>query len=201
MQNLETRPVQMEEEDLIQRTLSGDQEAFGELIQTYKDSLFDMAYRILGNRADAEDILQDAFLTAYRHLSEFQHQARFSTWMYTIVLNRVRNHLRHQKVIRWRSLDGRRFRHEDERPPEVPDKGPSIQTLAENKLELEALRKEVARLPALYQSMFILHYFQGMPLDDVARRLNRPIGTVKVYLHRGRKLLYKRLALRSSSLG
>ena len=194
MLTLEAIPTTTAEEDvLIQQTLQGDRDAFTPLLLKYKDQLFDMAYRILHNRAEAEDVLQDAFLDAYRHLGNFNHKARFSTWVYSIVLNRVRNRLRHNKVVHWTSLDGAPSQDEDYRVPETPDKEPSIIRGLEHKLELERVQAEVQLLPALYQSIFIMHYFQDMPLNEVSGRLGRPIGTIKVYLHRARKLLYKRL--------
>src|SRR4051812_14120109 len=85
----------------ISQTLAGDIDAFGNLVNRYRDQLFELACRILGSRTDAEDVLQDAFLEAYRHLGDFQHKSRFSTWLYSIVLNRVRNRLRQNKVLRW----------------------------------------------------------------------------------------------------
>src|SRR5437016_5868170 len=106
MQTIDVSPTYAEEDKLIEQTLAGDQNAFTPLVMKYKDPLFDLARRILRDRGDAEDVLQDAFLDAYRHLANFNHRSRFSTWLYSIVLNRVRNHLRHNKVIRWSSLDG-----------------------------------------------------------------------------------------------
>ena len=194
MQTLEALPTYAEEDEIIRQTLQGDCNTFSRLILKYKDSLFDLACRILGNRTEAEDVVQDAFMEAYRHLSEFNHQSRFSTWVYSIVLNRIRNHLRHNKVIRWSSLDVPIINRDDFKPPEMPERGPSMLSVLEDKLELEKVRKEVSFLPALYQSIFILHYFQDMSLEQVSERLNRPLGTVKVYLHRARKLLYKRLS-------
>jgi len=192
MRYLSTSASALEEKEIIERTLAGDRNAFALLLQKYQVSLFDMACRILGNRADAEDVLQDAFLEAYRHLADFNHEARFSTWLYSIVLNRVRNHLRHAKIIRWRSLDGSPVPRDDARAPEMPEKGPPFHLVMEHELELEALKREVRTLSPLYQSIFVLHYFQDMSLEEVSRRLNRPLGTVKVYLHRARKILYKR---------
>jgi len=186
-------PTLAEEDEIISRTLKGDREAFTSLILKYKDSLYDMACRILGNRTEAEDVLQDAFLEAYKHLPDFNHRSRFSTWVYSIVLNRVRNHLRHNKVIRWSSLDIQETDREDYRPPEFAEKGPSFHSVMENKFELDSIKKEVKNLPTLHQAIFVLHYFQDMSLDEVAKKLSRPVGTVKVYLHRARKLLYKRL--------
>ena len=182
------------DDDLIRRTLQGESAAFTQLMAKHKDSLFDMACRILGNRTEAEDVLQDAFLDAYRHLPEFRHKARFSTWVYSIVLNRVRNHLRHNKIIRWSSLDIQSTNGEEHyKVPELAERGVSFVTILEHKLELEKVQQAVQFLPTLYQSIFILHYFQKLSLEEVSVRLGRPIGTVKVYLHRARKLLYKRL--------
>jgi len=198
MKNSQMPSQSTKDDEIIRRTLAGDKNAFAELMLKYKDSLFDMACRILGNRSEAEDVLQEAFLEAYRHLSEFNHQARFSTWLYSIVLNRVRNNLRHAKIIRWRSLDGYDSPRDEEKPPEFAEPGPSASKVLEHRLDLEALKKEVSLLQPLYQSIFILHYFQDLPLEEVSRRLNRPIGTIKVYLHRARKELYKKLKLTDS---
>jgi RNA polymerase sigma-70 factor (ECF subfamily) len=189
------KPLQeWHDDNLIRETLAGNSEAFGHLIRKYKDSLYDLACRILGNPEEAEDVLQDALLEAYRHLGGFKHEARFSTWLYSIVLNRVRNRLRRNKTIRWHSLDAPRSPREDAPPMEMPDKSPSIPVLTEYKLTLEAVEKAVQTLPLEYRSIFILHYMQNMSLQDVANRLGRPIGTVKVYLHRARKLLYRRFS-------
>lgn len=194
MLTIETPLKDLNDDDLIRETLAGNREVFGILVRKYKDSLYDLAYRILGNKQEAEDVLQDAFVEAYRHLSGFNHQARFSTWLYSIVLNRVRNRLRRNKTIRWYSLDASPSADEDSPAPEMPDRGPSVQTMAENKLFLEAVEKAAGTLPLNYRSIFILHYMQDLPLQDIAERLGRPTGTIKVYLHRARKLLYRRLS-------
>ncbi len=191
---IETPLKDLQDDDLIHETLVGNREVFGILIRKYKDSLYDLACRILGNRQEAEDVLQDAFVEAYRHLAAFNHQARFSTWLYSIVLNRARNRIRHNKTIRWYSLDAGSSTHEDSPPLEMPDRGPSVQTIAENKLSLETVEKAAHTLPLNYRSIFILHYMQNLSLEEIAQRLGRPTGTVKVYLHRARKLLYRYLS-------
>jgi RNA polymerase sigma-70 factor (ECF subfamily) len=177
----------------IKAALEGDPEAYGHLIQKYKDPLYDLACRILCNSTEAEDVLQEAFIEAYRHLADFHHKARFSTWIYSIVLNHVRNRLRHNKVLRWCSLDIPVSEDTAYRPPQVPESGPSFELLTEKKMEMDAIRRATKTLPSQYQDIFNLHYFEDLPLDEVAERLNRPIGTVKAYLHRARKLLYKQV--------
>jgi RNA polymerase sigma-70 factor, ECF subfamily len=179
----------------IKEVLAGDDEAFTPLINKYKDQLFELACRILKNRTEAEDILQDAFLQAYRHLGDFRNDSQFSTWLYSIVLNRVRNRMRQNKVLRWCSLDVRREDREDIRVPELPHKAPSLVRMTEKKMELEQVQRIVNGFPLHYQSIFTMHYFNNLALEEVAQRLGRPLGTVKVYLHRARKLLYKRIKL------
>jgi len=174
-------------------TLNGNKNAFSHLVQKYQSKFLSMACRILGSRAEAEDVLQDAFLQAYTHLSDFQNRARFSTWLYSIVMNHIRNRLRHNRVLRWTSLDGNPDTDEY-KPRDIAENSPSPDVLLDQKLQMEAIHKAVSFFPPQYQSVFILHYFHYLPLKEVASRLNRPLGTVKAYLHRARKLLYKRLA-------
>jgi len=193
MLTLEKPLQELDDDALIRETLKGNREAFGYLVQKHSNSLYDMACRILGNPQEAEDVLQDALVVAYRHLAGFKHQSRFSTWLYTIVLNHVRNRLRRNKTIRWHSLDASLSPDQDSPPPEMPDRGPSVQSITESRLTLEAVEKVVQTLPFEYRSIFILHYMQNQPIQDIARHLGRPSGTIKVYLHRARKLLYQRL--------
>ena len=181
----------------IKETLEGNRDSFSKLIMKYKDKLYDLACRVLGNPSEAEDVLQEAFVEAFRHLGDFHQKSTFSTWIYSIVLNRVRNRLRHRKVLRWFSLDSPIVEENGERLPQVPEGGPSLERLTENRLEFQALQRAVQKLPLQYQTIFILHYFHNMPLEEVSRELSRPLGTVKVYLHRARKLLYKQLYSRT----
>jgi RNA polymerase sigma-70 factor (ECF subfamily) len=199
MQTLE-KPTQQEDDVLIRDTLAGHREAFGILIGKYKDSLYDLACRVLGNAQEAEDVLQDALMDAYRHLASFKHESRFSTWVYSIVLNRARNRLRHRKTIRWQSFDAPLSQDPDAGPVELPDRGPSVHDITENRLSMETVEKAVETLPFEYKSIFVLHYMQNWPILEIAQFLNRPSGTVKVYLHRARKLLYRRLSAQGFAL-
>src|SRR5258706_6409170 len=133
----------LSDDNLIRDTLAGHREAYGDLIRRYKDSLYDMACRILRSKEEAEDTLQDSFVEAYRHLADFNHQSKFSTWLYAIVLNRVRNRLRRQKTIRWQSLDAPQSQEEDSTPHQLAETGPSQSSSMENKFELEVIQKAV----------------------------------------------------------
>src|SRR5689334_13132289 len=106
----------------IQETLNGNQEAFGKLVQKHHPLLYHMACRVLKNPQEAEDVVQEGFIEAFRHLPEFKQHSRFSTWVYTIVLNRIRNMLRHSKVLHIYSLDIRRATRDGHCPIEVVEK-------------------------------------------------------------------------------
>src|SRR6185312_1188956 len=118
----------------IHQTLAGEEAAFGNLIGKYKDPLFELARRILNSNTEAEDVLQDAFLEAYRHLGDFHFKSRFSTWLYSIVLNRVRNRIRQSKILRWYSLDIRRATRDGYRPPEMAERSPTVESVAERRI-------------------------------------------------------------------
>jgi RNA polymerase sigma-70 factor (ECF subfamily) len=179
----------------ISQTLAGDQEAFGFLVDKYKDRLFDLTCRVLKNRCQGEDVLQDAFLQAYQSLSRFRHDSTFASWLYAIVLNRLRNHLRRNKIIHWSSLDAPRRGQDDNYTPEFPYKESSMDLLMERKLDIEAIQRMVATFPLHYQSIFIMYYFQDLSTAEIANTTRRPLSTVKVYLHRARKLLYSRIGV------
>jgi len=174
----------------VSQTLAGDSQAYALLMDKYKDQLFELTCRVLKDRCQGEDILQDAFLQAYQHLGSFRHDSKFSTWIYAIVLNGLRNRLRRNKIIGWSSLDARRMGRDDIEGPEIPHREPSIDVVVERKMDLEAIQRIIASFPLHYQTIFIMHYFQNLPLQEIADRIGRPLGTVKVYLHRSRKRLY-----------
>src|SRR3954464_2654118 len=125
-----------EDQKWIYDTLHEHPEAYGKLVQKHHPLLFHMACRVLKNPVEAEDVVQEGFIEAYRHLAEFKQHSRFSTWMYTIVLNRIRNILRHSKVLRIYSLDIRRATRDGHYPVEVVEKAPSLEDTLQNKLEL-----------------------------------------------------------------
>ncbi len=185
----------IEDDVWIKQTLAGDQGAFAQLIRKYQERLFDLAMRMLNNAEEAEDAVQDAFIEAYRHLGDFSHKSKFSTWVYAIVLNRVRNRLRRNRVLRWFSLDFLQGGDpESPAPRQISDAQPSIEIQVDKKMQLDVVERIIRTFPLHYQTIFIMYYFQNLSLEEIAGRLDRPMATVKVYLHRSRQMLYKKVA-------
>lgn len=182
-----------EDEDLrlIRETLAGQQDSFAKLMTKHQPILMNSARRMLGNEQEAEDVVQQVFIEAFRHLKEFRGEARFSTWLYSISLNRCRNQIRSRKRRQAISLDA---------PVGNSDEGPQLQVAdteqrhdqrLETRMEAAWVRVKLNELSPDYREIFRLHYFADLPLQEVATRLKRPLNTVKVYLHRARKELYE----------
>lgn len=184
--------IDVPDEELIGAALAGESEAFGKLMRKYQQPLFEMIFRNLRQREEAEDVLQQSFLQAYRHLAGFRKESKLYTWLYTIALNQVRNHLRQKKNRATSSLDDVQT-WDDQAPLQWKDPSLSVEDIVAQKTEVQTVEKALETLSEDLRTIFILYYFQHLSLEEVAQRLGRPVGTVKVYLHRSRKALYQAL--------
>lgn len=189
--DLESEAPAPSDQELIAATLAGDEAAFAVLLKRHRPPLLEMACRILGQREEAEDVLQEVFMSVHAHLDRFRFESKLSTWLYTIALNRVRNQIRRRGNRRMVSLDI--VPEEGANRRELPGTGPGIDELVAQRRDSEWLWSAVDALPENFRSIFVLHYYQHLPLKEVARRVAKPLGTVKVYLHRARKHLHAAL--------
>ncbi len=172
--------------DLVARCTRGDASAFEELYRQHAARLYNLAYRMLGNAADAEDLLQEIFLLAHRKLGSFRGQSALGTWLYRLATNQCLDHLR-SKAVRTAqvtaSLDvappyGRRFE------PAAPA-GPSITSLD--------LERAIAQLPEGCRAAFVLHDVEGLEHQEVADVLGIAEGTSKSQVHKARRRLRQAL--------
>jgi RNA polymerase sigma-70 factor (ECF subfamily) len=178
---------QADDQKLLDRCRTGqDDEAFGELVDRYKDLVYAMVYRLSRDRTQADDLAQEVFLKIHRGLPYFRGEARLSTWIYRIVFNvcsQDRARTRGQEV----PLD-----RGDDRPPIDPGGVDA----AFGDLELrDRLEKAMATLPDNYRFLVAAHYLKGVQYEALAEALGIPIGTVKTHLHRAKRLLRERLAV------
>ena len=167
------------EHELVERCRQGDEGAFRELVDRYKDLVFSLIARTVQDRARADDLAQDVFLRIHRGLPYFRGEARLSTWIYRIVANVcVQEQGRPVPPV---SLDDERMR---ERAT------PSTSDRRFGDLELrDRLEKAIARLPANYRLLVAAHYLEGVRYEDLAEALQLPLGTVKTQLHRAKQQL------------
>ena len=186
-------PGESDDSDLIEQTLAGNEEAFGLLIQKHKPQISKLCLRMLANHEDAEDVFQQVCIQAYRHLAKFQRKSQFSTWLHAIALNRARNHLRARKAMRTVPLEIKSQESNEAMIKQWPETSPTPDEIVEHRSDLEHVMQNIRALPSEYQEIFVMHYLQNLTLRDIAARLNRPLNTVKVYLHRARKELADRM--------
>jgi RNA polymerase sigma-70 factor, ECF subfamily len=183
-----------DEKALIARVLSGEKDLFHELIRPYERMVYMTVFSIVNNETDAEDGAQDAIVNAYRHLSKFRGEAKFSTWLTTIAVNEGRQKLRRQKRAKEDSLDGPIAGEEEEFTPAPLTDWKEIPLEALERKELrEALRHAVAELPEIYRQIFTLRDIEELNVAETAAALGINENMVKVRLHRARMMLQKSL--------
>ena len=170
------------EADLVRRCQQGDEGAFRELVEQYKDLVFALVSRSVRDRAHAEDLAQEVFLRVYRGLPYFRGEARLSTWLYRIVVNLCAQE-RARRGGAEVSLDAP---DEQGRLPREP--GREDRALGDLELR-DRLEKAIRRLPAPYRVLIAGHYLQGVGYEELAEALNMPLGTVKTQLHRAKRRL------------
>jgi len=177
---------------MIAAILSGDHQLFHELIRPYERSVYRMALSLLKNEAEAEDAAQEAFLKAYRNLARFRSEARFSTWLITIVLNEARSRLRRSQSALTDSIDDGR---EDPVAPAQLTDWREIPSQSLERSEIRTLlRRALLALPLAYREVFILRELEERSVDETAEALGITQASVKMRLHRARLKLQKQLA-------
>lgn len=171
-----------EMDDLVQRAVDGEREAFDEMVRRTHRDAYGLALRLTNDEEDARDVVQDAYLRAYRSLDRFRGDARFSTWLYRIVANCAS------------TTTGKRRRHRhDPLPDDVevveprPDHDPAVQADV-NDLRA-ALDRAIRDLPPRLRSVVVLRDVYDLPHDAIADELGISVSAAKVRLHRARRRL------------
>ena len=185
-----------DETQIIASILAGDAHLFHQLIRPYERSVYVMALSFLKNEADAEDIAQEAFLKAFRNLSNFRGDSKFGTWLISITLNEARTRLRQQKVVHLESLDAPDDPNEETRvsPAVLRDWREIPSETLERKEIRDLLKTAVDSLPPAYREIFLLRDVEELSIAETAEVLKINTGLVKVRLHRARIMLQKHLA-------
>lgn len=183
-----------DEAAMIAAILAGDKQQFHDLIRPFERSVYMMALSMLRNEAEAEDVAQEAFLRAFRNLSRFRADSKFSTWLISITLNEARTRLRRHRTVKMESLD---TSEDDERhiTPALLRDWREIPSEAVERGEVRViLRRAIEELPEIYREVFVLRDIEEMSVDEVSQAMQISVSAVKVRLHRARLMLQKRLA-------
>jgi RNA polymerase sigma-70 factor (ECF subfamily) len=177
----------LDDSTLIRRCLEGHSECYGLLVDKYSSRIINLGYAMIGDRHQAEDIAQEAFVRAYKGLSRFEKKAKFSSWLYQIALNLCKDHLkaksRHAKSADDEQLAALNTNPQEQAPRVV------LQTELSQKM-----REAINNLPYLYRESFVLRHLQGLDYSEVASITSVPADTVRVRAYRAREMLRQSLS-------
>ena len=184
------------DEILVKKSQKGDYLSFEELVKRYEKKIYSLAYRIMGNKEDASDVLQETFLQVFKKLAGFKGKAKFSTWLYRIAVNICLMRKRKRKKMKTVSLDIPILtKKEDEIKRELGDDwSESPLATLENEEVKKTLSQAIGLLPEEYRTVFLLRGLNGLSNQEVAKVLKISLPAVKSRLHRARLFLRDKLS-------
>jgi RNA polymerase sigma-70 factor (ECF subfamily) len=174
----------MKEQSLVKRTLDGEQEAFGVLVNRYQRKVFNLAYSMTRNRETADDLAQDIFIKAYCALKNFKFKSEFGTWIYRIAMNHIKDYLRSGDRVRMVPFEDQ---VKDENDQE--DETVKMEHDQDTEQRLKVVHDGIRTLPEKYQIILSLRDIQGFSYKEISQILRLSAGTVDSRLHRARKML------------
>lgn len=181
----------LEDFKLIDRAVDGqDQHAFAELMKRYKNPVYHMILKMVRNVDDAEDLTIEAFAKAFKNLHKFKKDFTFSTWLFRIATNNTIDFIRKKRLDTMSLNTSFKDDNGDAVTIDVQDKNLNPQEEAIKAQKIELVQMFVTKLPAKYQRLVRLRYFDELSYDEIAKELEAPLGTVKAQLHRARELMY-----------
>lgn len=178
---------------LVQRIMKGCEESFAEVIRRYETKVHNLSMRLTRNAEDAEEVLQDVFITVYKKIASFEGKAKFSSWLYRITVNCAFMKLRKNKQDRTVSMEDMLPTLENQENNNPAGFGGRSDALTMNNQIREALEGAIGKLPEDYRAVFVLRDVDGLSNKEVGDILNLSIPAVKSRLHRSRIMLKKRL--------
>jgi len=179
---IKKKPLAIVSEDLqlIQATLDGDSDAFGQLVSRYQDRLYHTITHVIGSAEDARDVVQDTFVQAFIKLDTFQHRSAFYTWLYRIAFNLAASRRRRQRpqmsVETLREADGQEPLDTAPRPPDE----------AQRHEQTAQLWNALDQLSDDHRSILVMREIDGLAYDEMAEILSLPVGTIRSRLFRAR---------------
>ncbi len=182
------------ERSLLRRLRDRDERAFRELIEAHRDRVFNITFRMLGNRHEAEDVAQEVFITVFKTIDTFREEAKFSTWLYRVTVNHCKNRIKYLSRRHDQSRDELDDAHSEgvNGAPQAPP--PSAPDRALEGVQMEKLLQEaIAKLDEEHREVVVLRDVEDLSIEEICEITGLPSGTVKSRLHRARNELRKKL--------
>ncbi len=178
------------DEQIVERALTGDAEAFGEIVSRWERKVFALTYGMLGREEDARDATQETFLAAFRNLRGFRGEAKVSSWLHRIAVNQCITRQRRSKVRNEAAIEDEEDRHASSfsAPQDL-----SPARLAEGRESTAAVRRAVNSLPVELRQVVVMKEFEELTFREIASTLDLPLSTVKSRLYTAMRQLQMRL--------
>lgn len=181
----------------IESAQKGDRESFERIVMAYQQKVYNMAFRLLGDREEAEDLTQEVFLNVFKHLSSFRGDSQFSTWIYQVTINHCRNRFKYLKRRfhqATESLDDPLQSEEGDVDRELSDESQVPEEALYRRQLQRIVQRAVARLRPDYREIIVLRDIQELSYQEISQVLGLAEGTIKSRLHRARWELKELLA-------
>ena len=189
----------LQDQTLVKEALAGNQDAFSQLMEKYRNPIHHHIYRMVRDKRQVEDLVQEIFIKAFSSLSSYSTNYAFSTWLYKIATNHTIDFLRRKKLSTL-SIDQPLQTKDGELEYELPDSTyrPDRHIVEDQRRLL--IQEAIDSLPPKYYRVIVLRHQQEKSYEEIAQELDLPLGTVKAHIFRARELLYKRLRHKRDSL-
>lgn len=186
---------------LVDRAIKNeDQKAYAELMRRYRKSVFHLVLKMVRNPDEAEDLTIEAFAKAFKGLHKFNPEFTFSTWLFRIATNNCIDYIRKKRLLTTSIDNPLKDAEGDEMILDVKDNALNPQDEAIKAQKIEIMQTIVTKLPAKYQVLIRMRYFQELSYDEIAESLDFPLGTVKAQLHRAKELLHDMVKNRKDAI-
>jgi RNA polymerase sigma-70 factor (ECF subfamily) len=175
--------------EVIDSCRAGDGNAFGQMVLAYQRRVYNIAYRMLGNKEEAKDLAQEVFLSVFESIKNLREEMKFEPWLIQITLNHCRNrwkYLRRRKYFQSDSLDSAAETDDGEMTKQIHDPSDNPETLLEKKMIQDLIQRGLLQLREEQRELIVLRDLQGLSYQEVGKLFSLPEGTVKSKIHRAR---------------
>ena len=185
---------QIDDIEIVNKVIKGDIEAFSLIVKKYQNMIFKYVYYQFNNYDEALDITQDIFITIMEALKSFRQESKFSTWLYSIMVNYCKNY--RKKSNKYNLIPLKITNHGDDIDIQLQDlrENPEDKTIKEDTILI--IKDEIAKLPGDFKEILTLRDIDGLSYNEISEILNINLSNVKVRIHRGREFLKNRLQAR-----
>jgi RNA polymerase sigma-70 factor (ECF subfamily) len=182
--------------EVIDSCKAGDHKAFGEVVLAYQRRVYNIAYRMLGNKEEAKDLAQEVFLSVFESIKTLREEVKFEPWLIQITVNHCRNrwkYLKRRKYSQSDSLDDPIETEDGEIPKQIYDPSDNPETLLEKKMIQDLIQRGLLQLKEEQRELIVLRDLQGLSYEEIGKLFSLPEGTVKSKIHRARMDLKEQL--------